>query len=540
LAEPSPLAANTTDAPPRRRSWSQSLLEPSLRTKVLGVAIAMNVVTVGVLTWQSSVKLQRVYATQLGLRGEALTRSAVAALEPALLDNDAIKSGAVLNSLKQIPGVAYALVQDPSGRLVAHTFGQSPPAGIAGLHGLLPGQAGALTTLVVVDGRQVMDSCHPLLQGALGSLRIGMDLSEARAEVGRHVVQGTLVALLVVSLGSLGLWFLLGLLVAPVNQLAEATRLIAEKGDLTQDLYFTRTDEVGRLGRNFHLMLVRLREIPHRLEQSVQLLTGAVDRLDRAAAEQGLTVAQQATALHQTQTTAEELRQASRQAAERAREILSSSKEADSVSLQGEAAVQHSLARMDEMKEQSSQTAERINALQRRMGQVRAIADTVKDLADQSNMLALNAAIEAVRSGEHGKGFALVAREIRRLADQSIQATDQVREILESVASELNEAVEVAGRGARRMEGEMAEVRKSGRSLSSLADLVRTTAGSVGQIATAVTQQDEGIGHIFGAVTRQSEMMERTQVQLGEVRASLDQLKALSASLTDMVGQYRT
>jgi methyl-accepting chemotaxis protein len=195
---------------------------------------------------------------------------------------------------------------------------------------------------------------------------------------------------------------------------------------------------------------------------------------------------------------------------------------------------------MDEMKEQSSQTAERINALQRRMGQVRAIADTVKDLADQSNMLALNAAIEAVRSGEHGKGFALVAREIRRLADQSIQATDQVREILESVASELNEAVEVAGRGARRMEGEMAEVRKSGRSLSSLADLVRTTAGSVGQIATAVTQQDEGIGHIFGAVTRQSEMMERTQVQLGEVRASLDQLKALSASLTDMVGQYRT
>jgi len=211
----------------------------------------------------------------------------------------------------------------------------------------------------------------------------------------------------------------------------------------------------------------------------------------------------------------------------------------DNVSARGEEAVARSIRGMQEIRSRAELTAAKISDLHSRMTQVGAITNTVKDLADQSNVLALNAAIEAVRSGEHGKGFALVAREIRRLADQSIKATEQVREILTKMSEAMTETMQSSAQGAQRMDGEMQEVRKSGESLRALTDMVRGNTGSVRQIALAVTQQDEGIGQIFTAVTQQAAMMDRTRDQLDAAKASLAQLKELSGSLVDLVGQYK-
>src|SRR5205823_5185129 len=122
--------------------------------------------------------------------------------------------------------------------------------------------------------------------------------------------------------------------------------------------------------------------------------------------------------------------------------------------------------------------------------QIRGITETVKDLADQSNMLALNAAIEAVRSGEHGKGFAVVAREIRSLADQSIQATNRVRDILEDLGATIEGAVSITERGKQKMESSIALVRTSGDSLRELSGIVKDTSSAVRQIAAAVSQQN--------------------------------------------------
>ncbi|HXC63585.1 MAG TPA: methyl-accepting chemotaxis protein, partial [bacterium] len=308
---------------PGKSPWKKALQEASLRNKILAVAIAMNLVTVALLTWQSSSRIQRVYLDQAALRGEA---------------------------------------------------------------------------------------------AASGSPSAGINLSEARTQVRALIWQGLLLTAVLVAAGSAALWFLLDLLVAPVNQLAEATRRIVEDGDLSRDLRFTQGDEIGRLGRNFQRMVDKLREIPARLEQSVTLLGQAVERLDAVTAAQGLTMADQARSLHETTVTAEEIKVTSRTAAAGARDVLATSATSDEISAEGEAAVKRSLASIQELSAQGGLTADRINALHGRMVQVMAIADTVKDLADQSNMLALNAAVEALRSGEHGRGFSLVAREIRRLA----------------------------------------------------------------------------------------------------------------------------
>jgi methyl-accepting chemotaxis protein len=524
---------------PSKTTLVRRLLDVSMRTKVLGIAIGMNLLTVALLTWQGSVRIQKVYLDQLALRGRALASTVVTALEPAMLDGNHIKVLGILNDLKSEPGLAYALAVDNGGKMVAHVSQMVVAPDLPEQHPLEPGQEGPQDKVVESDGRAVLDINQPLLQGAVGSVHIGMDLAAARAEILRLLVRGVQMTLAVLAAETLALWVLLGFLVSPINRLAEATRLIVEQGDLSHEFNFVGMDEVSRLGRNFQQMLVKLREIPRRLEHSVKLIGETVQRLDEVASEQVRTVAQQAASLQETQITAEEIRQTSRTAAGQARTILASSQEADSVSAQGEEAVARSLASIQEMKAHIAFTSDRIQAFHKHMEQVKAIADTVKDLADQSNILALNAAIEAMRSGEHGKGFALVAGEIRRLADQSVRATDQVREILDTVTLSLNETLYMSVRGTRRVEAEMAEVRHSGDSLNALAGMVKTTAGSVSQIAAAVTQQDAGIGQIFSAVTRQSEMMGHTQDQVRVLRASLTQLKDLSDHLAGIVRDFK-
>jgi methyl-accepting chemotaxis protein len=162
----------------------------------------------------------------------------------------------------------------------------------------------------------------------------------------------------------------------------------------------------------------------------------------------------------------------------------------------------------------------------------------VKDLADQSNMLALNAAIEAVRSGEHGKGFAVVAREIRTLADQSIQATGQVRQIIEGIAQEIQAAVVLAAASQRHIESGLTEAKSSGDNLKELSTIVTESAQSARQIAGAVGQQNAGIAQIFTAVTDQNRMMEETVQRLDESRATAQRLKDVTKKVHNLVTRF--
>jgi methyl-accepting chemotaxis protein len=511
----------------------------SLRTKVLLVAALINVATVALVTWQSSSKLEKIYLEQLSIRGETLTRSVVSALEPAMLDNDSIKAMAVLGELRGVPELAYAVAFDPAAKAVAHTFSGAVPTGLAAMHPLQEGQSGAHAKEISVGALQVLDISWPLIQGAVGTLHVAMDLSAARAQVRSMAWHSFLLMLGVLALGFFVLWVFMGMLVSPLDQLAQAARRIVDEGDLSQDLDLNSNDEVGRLGRDFQNLVLKLREIPLQLELSVRLLAEVAEQMEMASMVHGEAVLRQATSLQQAQIAAEELRLMSRSAADRARDVLNSTEEVDQISLHGEAAVVRSLQSMQEIRGRAQQTGERISELHGRMIQVGAISGTIKDLADQSNVLALNASIEAVRSGEHGKGFALVAREIRRLADQSIKANEEAKELLDSMSEAMNETQHFSVAGAARLEGEMDQLRKSGQSVQALTSLVKSNAGSVRQIVQAVTQQDEGIGQIFSSVTEQSQLMDRTRDHLDASKVSLSQLKELSQALTSLVKQYR-
>jgi methyl-accepting chemotaxis protein len=299
------------------------------------------------------------------------------------------------------------------------------------------------------------------------------------------------------------------------------------------------TDEVGVLAGHFKALVERLREIPRTLSAQASALDDTVKALEAATAAQNAVVTRQATALQETQVTAEEIRQTSQVAARSAEGILADIGSAEQAGARGTQALEQSVSGLEAILTSVRSTAGSINDLGERSRQIGGITGTVKDLADQSNMLALNAAIEAVRSGEHGKGFALVAREIRRLADQSIQSTERVREILEGVRGAVNTAVAGSEEGARQVEQSLGQMRASAESLRALATTVSDSSAAVRQIATAVNQQNTGVNQVFAAVVDQNKMMEESVKQLEGTLVAVGTLKEVSSGIGAVLARYK-
>ncbi|NVJ10193.1 methyl-accepting chemotaxis protein [Myxococcus sp. AM001] len=389
----------------------------------------------------------------------------------------------------------------------------------------------AVTAVNGTDVRDVADGWHFVAR---------VDPAEAYAPVERVSRVALLMAVGFIVLAVVGAWLLSHRISGPVLALrAAVTRLVSE-GDLTQTLDVKAgNDEVGELAGAFGLLVFQLRETAQSLHTGTRVLSETVAELQTASTQQERNVARQAAALQQTQVTAQEIKQTSVLASEKAEDVLKRASMAEEVGRAGEGAIRDSLGGFSEILSQAEQMTERIAQLNERTQQIGGITQTVKDLADQSNMLALNAAIEAVRSGEHGKGFNVVAREIRSLADQSIQATDRVREILGDLSSAILSTAKMTELGHTNMEAGLEQVRGTGERLKELAAIIQDNATAVRQIAGAVSQQNAGIAQIFSAVTDLSSMMNDTQESLAATTRAAKLLQDVSEQMQDVARAYR-
>jgi methyl-accepting chemotaxis protein len=338
----------------------------------------------------------------------------------------------------------------------------------------------------------------------------------------------------------LGAWWLARNVTRPITTLSDVVGRVVREGDLTQHVEVgAKRDEVGALAASFARMMEHLRESTSSLQQGTRVLGETVTELTQAAEVQERNLARQAAALQETQVTAQEIKQTSQLASERAHAVVGVATRAREVGAAGEQTVNASLQGFEQLREQVGRMAVSIASLNERTEQIGGITQTVKDLADQSNMLALNAAIEAVRSGEHGKGFGVVAREIRNLADQSIESTSRVREILEDVRQGIHATVDLSEESQRRTESGLSQVRASGESLRELAGIIQTNAAAAQQIAAAVTQQNAGISQIFTAVTDLSRMMEETLQGLQSTQRTTGALREVAQRMETVAGVYR-
>ncbi|WP_224372628.1 methyl-accepting chemotaxis protein, partial [Hyalangium versicolor] len=366
-----------------------------------------------------------------------------------------------------------------------------------------------------------------------------LDRDEAYALVRQSVLAAVLMLVIFGGVALVGSFLMARRMVQPIQALNEAVGRIVRDGDLTQEIHVHSTDEIGQLATSFGAMVRKLREVPLSLQESAQVLTAAVKNLTTSTQEQSQAITQQASALQETQVTAQEIKETSVVAAQKAESVLAVVDRADDLSKAGSVAIEDSLSNLADIRERVGEIAGKINELSARTLQIGSITQTVTKLADQSNMLALNAAIEAVRSGEHGKGFSVVAKEIRTLADQSLKATERVNKILEDVSMAIRETVQITEKGAQRMEAGLVQVKTSGENLRELSTIVRENASAVRQISAAVSQQNAGVSQVFAAVSDLNRMMEESVARLDSTHQATAELQAVTERVVGIVKSYR-
>ncbi|RKG99484.1 methyl-accepting chemotaxis protein [Corallococcus sp. CA053C] len=347
------------------------------------------------------------------------------------------------------------------------------------------------------------------------------------------------VGMLVALLAGAGIFLLVRRMMAPLRTLAAAAARVVAEGDFSGTLEIHSTDEIGQLATSFGDMMQRLRAVLLALRASARELEATAMELATSASDQNLAVTRQAAALHQTQIAARQLQESSRAAARRATGALREAEKADAVGQAGESAVAGSVGGLTHIRSQVERISNTVSELRQRTRQVGDITGTVKDLADQSNVLALNAAIEAARSGEAGRAFAVVARQMRSLADQSATATSRVQSILGDIGRAIAETVKTSEGGSREVEGGLEQARAAGESLRALAMVIQNNSESVKSIADMVSQQDAGIAELFAALSDLVRLADETVERVATSAVAAARLTTASQEVTSIVEQYR-
>ncbi|MCP3139068.1 methyl-accepting chemotaxis protein [Pyxidicoccus xibeiensis] len=298
------------------------------------------------------------------------------------------------------------------------------------------------------------------------------------------------------------------------------------------------TDEIGDLASGMNAVLAKLQKLPRALQASAILLGDAGSHLRLANDEQQQSLVRQAAALHEAQVTSEEIKRTSLMAADRAEAVLHVARRAEELGQRGETAVEQSVTGLADIRRAVDGIQQRLMRLAESTTQIGDITETVKDLADQSHLLAVNAAIEAARSGEQGKGFAVVAREIRGLADQSIQATRRIRGILQEISHGIRDAAMMGEQGVQTIGAGLDQMRASGESLRELSRISQENSAAARQIAAAVTQQNAGFSQIFTAIGDLSQIMDSTLKRLESTQEATATLSTVSHEVGEMARQF--
>jgi methyl-accepting chemotaxis protein len=293
------------------------------------------------------------------------------------------------------------------------------------------------------------------------------------------------------------------------------------------------------LGHTLNEMTTSLRDMIVRIRDAANNLSSATVEILAATTEQAAGASEQSAAVSETTTTVDELRTIAEQSAMRVQEVADAAQRNVDVSQSGQRSVQDTIGSMEQIKERVEGIAENILALSEQTQQIGEIIATVNDIASQSNVLALNASVEAARAGEHGKGFAVVAVEVRNLAEQSKQATEQVKAILSEIQKATNATVMATEEGTKRVDQGVQLAAQARQAIDQLTGVINESAQAALQVVASGRQQVSGIEQIALAMQSIDQVTVQNLVSTRQTERAAENLNKLARQLTEVVAQYQ-
>jgi methyl-accepting chemotaxis protein len=327
-------------------------------------------------------------------------------------------------------------------------------------------------------------------------------------------------------------------LMRPMAVLQQATNRLAS-GDLTARVDLVRSDELGLLASSFNHMAASLQTMTSQVQQATGAITSAAAEILAATTQQVASAAEQSAAITQTTTTIEEVKTIALQTSQQASEVAQESQTTLQIARQGTQSVEETLGGMTRIRERVQEIAQTILTLAEQSQAIGTIISTVNDLSNQSNLLALNAAIEAARAGEQGKSFAVVAQNVRDLAERSKAATTQVQTILNEIQRATNNAVLVTEEGSKGAEAGGKLAAQAGQVIHRIAHEVESGAQANVQIAAAAQQQTAGVDQVGQAMLNIQQATTQALAGTRQAERAAQDLHALAQSLQQAVAAYR-
>ena len=386
-------------------------------------------------------------------------------------------------------------------------------------------------------------SCHSDKQvgDTLGVLTVNMAMTKAK-ELSKESLLNTAGVMVAIMLAIVGMtYFLLrSMILKPINEMMLISKDIAQgEGDLTKRVPVHGADEIASLGGYFNMFIEKLQKMIGKVAHVTDKVASASVELSATAEEiskgtDTLTsrASQTAAAVEEMNATVSQVAQNSGKAATLAQETVKTAKDGGSV-------VSDTISGMQQLSDAVSSSATIIAELGKSSDQIGEIVRVIEDIADQTNLLALNAAIEAARAGEQGRGFAVVADEVRKLAERTTKATKEIGDMIRQIQQDTRGAVESMQQGTVKVTSGVDLVNKTGEALARIVEMVSESADMIRQIAVASEEQSVATQQIANDIENVAKVTKESASGANESAKASHDLSQLATELQGIVGSFK-
>lgn len=348
-------------------------------------------------------------------------------------------------------------------------------------------------------------------------------------------IGGTLLALL---LGIFAAFIITRQITQPLQQTLEVVDRIAS-GDLTHNITVTRRDELGVLQQGIQRMGATLRDLISGIRDGVTQIASAAEELSAVTEQTSAGVNNQKVETDQVATAMHEMSATVHEVARNAEQASVAAANADKQARDGDKVVGEAIAQIERLAGEVLRSSDAMTLLEEESDKIGKVMDVIKAVAEQTNLLALNAAIEAARAGEAGRGFAVVADEVRGLAQRTQQSTEEIESLIAGLQNGTRQVSQIMLGSRSLTDSSVALTRKAGTSLESITQTVSSIQAMNQQIAAAAEQQSSVADEISRSIVNVRDVCEQTAEASEETAASSVELARLGGQLQMMVGHFK-
>ena len=349
------------------------------------------------------------------------------------------------------------------------------------------------------------------------------------------LLSATLAALL---FGILAAWVITRQIVGPLMDTLRNAEFVAA-GDLSHDMVVTRRDELGQLQTSMQRMTVALRDLIGGIRDGVVQIASAAEELSAVTEQTSAGVNSQKVETDQVATAMNEMTATVQEVARNAEEASEAAVHASREAKQGDEVVTQAMQQIGRLADEVSHSTVAMNDLQSESDKIGSVLDVIKAVAQQTNLLALNAAIEAARAGEAGRGFAVVADEVRSLAQRTQTSTEEIEALITGLQTGTQRVAGILQNSRALTDSSVELTKRAGTSLASITRSVSSIEAMNQQIAAAAEQQSAVADEINRSVLNVRDISEQTSAASEETAASSVELARLGVHLQNMVGKFR-